>query len=289
MGYELWTSPVTGYRRTGTRLRELRHLFEDGITAQSIHEPLQSCPSTPNAIEIAELLRDRDFDVAGVKEESSGEVIGFVFRDSLKTGIVRSHLQKMTSEHLISDATPLANLLSIFKTRNHAFVLVGQYVRGIITRADLNKPPLRVYLFGLISLLEMHLTYWVTKSYPKDSWRERISVPRLAKAKKLLEDRQARGQQTDLVDCLQFCDKRDLILGLDDLRDSLGLGQKAATRKFLVKAEKLRDLLAHSQKDLTEGSSWVELVEVVDLVETVVHKSDELVERNATQPAQPKE
>lgn len=235
MGYELWTSPVTGYRRTGTRLRELRHLFEDGITAQAILEPLQSCPSTANAIEIAQLLRHRDFDVVGVQEESGGEVIGFVFRDSLKTGTVRSHLQKMTSEHLISDATPLANLLSIFKTRERAFVLVGQYVSGIITRADLNKPPLRVYLFGLISLLEMHMTYWVTKSYPNDSWKERLSGSRLARAETLLADRQSRKQQTDLVDCLQFCDKRDLILALNDLRNSLGLGQRRWHRRFLSK------------------------------------------------------
>jgi hypothetical protein len=113
MGYQLWTSPVTGYRRTGTRLRELRHLFEDGIIAQAILEPLQSSPSNANATDIAQILHARDYDVVGVKEEANGEVIGFVFRDALKTGTVRSHLQIMTSEHLISDATPLANLLSI--------------------------------------------------------------------------------------------------------------------------------------------------------------------------------
>jgi hypothetical protein len=203
----------------------------------------------------------------------------------LNEGIVRSHLQTLTSEHLISDSTPLANLLSIFKTRERAFVLVGQHVRGIITRADLNKPPVRVYLFGLVSLLDMHLTYWVTTSYPADSWKEHLSAARITKAETLLADRQSRRQQTDLVDCLQFCDKRDLILARNDLRDSLGLGQKKAAEKFLVKAEKLRDLLAHSQKDLTEGSSWVELVEVVEVVEAVVHRSDELVERNATQSA----
>jgi hypothetical protein len=285
MGYELWTSPVTGYRRTGTRLRELRRLFEDGITALAILEPLQSCSSDANATDIAEHLHARDFDVAGVKENPAGEEIGFVFRDSLKTGIVRSHLQTMTSQHLISDATPLANLLSIFRTRERAFVLVGQHVRGIITRADLSKPPVRVYLFGLISLLDMHLTYWVSKLYPDGTWREAVSGPRLAKAEKLLADRQSRRQQTNLVDCLQFCDKRDLILARDDLRDSLGLGQKTAAQKLLVKAEKLRDLLAHSQKDLTEGSSWVELVDLVELVEAVVRQSDELVERNAMQSA----
>jgi hypothetical protein len=285
MGYQLWTSPVTGYRRTGTRLRELRNLFEDGITAKAILEPLQSCPSEANAIEVARLLHDRDFDVAGVQDEAGGEVIGFVFRDSLKAGIVRSHLQKMTSEHLLSDSTPLANLMPIFRTREHAFVLVGQHVSGIITRADLSKPPVRVYLFGLISLLEMHLAYWVEISYPDDSWRERLSGARLAKAEELLANRQTRRQQTNLVDCLQFCDKRDLVLANTDLRNSLGLGRKNAAKKFLVKAEKLRDLLAHSQKDLTEMSSWTELVDVVELVETVVYKSDELVERNAAQSA----
>lgn len=233
MAYQLWTSPVTGYRRTRTRLQELRHLFEDGITAQAILEPLQSCPSEANAVEIAQLLNNRDWDVAGVQEESGGEVIGFVFRDSLKTGIVRSHLQKMTSEHLISDSTPLANLLSIFRARERAFVLVGQNVGGIITSADLQKPPVRIYLFGLISLLEMHLTYWITISYPNDSWRESLSGPRLAKAEKLLADRQSRRQQTELVDCLQFCDKRDLILVRNDLLNSLGLGQRTQHGVFL--------------------------------------------------------
>jgi hypothetical protein len=281
MGYQLWTSPVTGYRRTGTRLRELRSLFESGITARAILEPLLSCPSGANAIEFAKILHDRDFDVAGVQEDPQGHVIGFIFRDSLQDGIVRNHLNKMTAEHLISDATPLASLLSIFKTKEHVFVLVGQHVGGIITRADLNKPPVRVYLFGLISLLDMHLTYWVKDAYPNDDWKEKLSDRRLKNAEKLLADRQSRKQQTDLVDCLQFCDKRDLLLAHENVRNSLRLGEKNTAEKRLVQAEKLRDLLAHSQQDLTEGSSWVGVIEVVEWIETVVHTSDDLVEKNA--------
>jgi hypothetical protein len=253
MGYQLWTSPVTGYRRTGTRLRELRHLFEDGITARAILEPLQSCPAEASAIDIAQLLYNRDFDVAGVQEESGAEVIGFVFRDELLGGNVRTYLKKLTAQHLISDATPLANLLSIFRTRERAFVLVGHHVRGIITRVDLNKPPVRVYLFGLMSLLEMHMTYWLTISYPDGGWKEHLSAARLAKAEKLLAERQARKQQIDLVDCLQLCDKRDLVLARDDLRNDLGLGEKATAKKVLIKAEMLRDMLSHSQKDLCNG------------------------------------
>ena len=281
MGYQLWTSPTTGYRRTGTRLRELRNLFESGITARAILEPLLSCPSGANAIEVSKILHDMDFDVGGVQEDPRGHVIGFVYRESLKDGIVRDHLNKMTAEHLISDSTPLASLLSILKTKEHVFVLVGQHVEGIITRADLNKPPVRVYLFGLISLLEMHLTYWVKDAYPNDDWKEKLSDSRLKNAEELLAKRESRNQQTDLVDCLQFCDKRDLIIVRESVRNSLCLADKNSAKKRLVRAEELRNLLAHSQQDLTQGSSWEEVIEVVEWVETVVYTSDDLVEKNA--------
>jgi hypothetical protein len=285
MGYQLWTSPATGYRRTGTRLRELRNLFEDGITARAILEPLLSCPSGANAIEISKILQDKEFDLAGVQEEPQGPVIGFVFRDSLRDGIVRNHLNKLTAEHLIPDSTSLASLLSIFKTKEHVFVIVGEQVGGIITRTDLNKPPVRVYLFGLISLLEMHLTYWVKDAYPNDDWKGRLADSRLKKADELLAYRQSRNQQTDLVDCVQFCDKRDLIIVHESVRKSLCLGEKNTAKKGLIQAEKLRDLLAHSQQDLTEGSSWAGVIELVEWIETVVHTSDDLVEKNATKLA----
>jgi hypothetical protein len=281
MGYQLWTSTDKGYRRTGTHLKELRNLFESGITARAILEPLESCFLDDDAVEIAKILQGRDFDVAGVQEGPQGHVIGFVLRDSLKDGNVRNHFNKMTSEHLISDATPLASLLSIFKTRRHVFVLAGQHVTGIITRADLTKPAMRVYLFGLISLLDMHLTYWVKDSYPEDAWKGRLSSSRLKKSEQLLALRRSRAQQTDLVDCLQFCDKRDLILA-HEVCTRLCLGEKNTAEKRLRDAEDLRDLLAHSQQDLTEGSSWAEVIEVIEWVEAVVHASDDLVEKDAT-------
>jgi len=281
MGYELLTSS----RRTGTRLKELRNLFESGITARAIFEKLQSCLSEADAIEIAKILRDRDFDVAGVQKHPKGPVIAFVSRESLRDGTVRNHLEQLTAEHLISDSTPLASLLSIFKTRERVFVLVGEQVMGIITRADLNKPPVRVYLFGLISLLETHFTYWVEKACPNDEWTGKLSGNRLKKAKELLLFRQSRNQQTDLLDCLQFCDKRELILDLESVCNDLFLGEKKIAKERLHRAEDLRNLLAHSQEDLTTGSSWLELIEVVEWIEKVVYKSDDLIEKNATESA----
>lgn len=285
MGHQLWTSPITGYRRRGTRLAEMRKLFEGGITARAVLEPLKSCPAEADAVEMAQILRARDFDVAGVQAHREGPVIGFVATESLQRGLVRDHVQQMTAEHLISDATPLASLLSILKTKERTFVLMGPQVSGIITRADLNKPPVRVFLFGLISLLEMHLTFWVKDEYPNDGWTQSLAAGRLTQARKLRKDRQARNQPASLLECLQFCDKRDLVLRRKDLRDRLELGSSRKAQALLGRAEKLRDVLAHSQQDLTQGSSWVEIIEVVQWVEATVHRSDGLVEEKARQSA----
>jgi hypothetical protein len=45
--------------------------------------------------------------------------------------------------------------------------------------------------------------------------------------------------------------------------------------------EKLRDRLAHSQQDLVEGTTWPELIDLVEKVEALVHRSDNEVEKNA--------
>src|ERR1700678_266784 len=96
--YQLWTSPTTGTRRTGTRLKELQNLFERGITARAIFEPLQTCSSNANAVETAQNLQDKDFDFAGVHEEPNGPVTGFVARSELQSGRVRKYINAITAE-----------------------------------------------------------------------------------------------------------------------------------------------------------------------------------------------
>jgi len=227
------------------------------------------------------VLRSRGFDVAGVQREPRGPVIGYVTADSLTEGTVRDHLLEIPLEKLTSDATPLARLLSILKNRLYVFVLSEQEVVGIVTRADLNKPPVRVYLFGLISLLEMHLAHWVKVTYGEESWQESLSPKRVEAAREVQRQGKSRNQQMALVDCLQFCDRRDLVVAKTELLEKLGLDTKRQAARLLGRAERLRDRLAHSQTDLAGGSSWKKIIELVEEVEKVVQKSDECVEDDA--------
>ena len=70
----------------------------------------------------------------------------------------------------------------MLRSKDRVFVLVGPEVKGIITLADLNKPLVRVYLFGLVSLLEMHLRFWVSTSYGQDDWKHELKEDRLRTA-----------------------------------------------------------------------------------------------------------
>ena len=269
---------MPGHRRKGTRLSELRSVLGAGITAFAILEPLHSCLPETDALRAADFLKDRGFDVAGVKDAVNGRVIGYVERRTLTHGKVADHVKPLTVDCLIADTTPLPEVLSFLKSREFAFVLDGTEVDGIITRADLTKPPVRVYLFGLISLLEMHLAHWIRAEFEGDSWKDHLSKRRLDAAVKLQEERRKRNQDIDLIECLQFCDKRDLVLKRKELRQALGLGGKNAAHRFLKRAEDLRDLLAHSQQDLVQGTAWEDLIELVEILEIVLERSDDLIE-----------
>ena len=281
MADQLWTSRITGYRRRGTRLSELRSLLEAGITAGAIFEPLQSCPASAEAREMADMLTSRDFDVAGVQSTPDGPVLGFVRRDALGGGLVQDHLTPLVAEHLVSEAIPLGALLNVLKDRPHSFVLIGAEVQGIVTRADLNKPPVRVYLFGLVSLLEMHLSFWIEDRFRGDSWQVRLRESRLDLARRLQARRRERNQDPGLFECLQFCDRRDIVLGCDELREKMQLGAARDAKACLEAAGDLRDILAHSQRYLDEGSSWDAVIGLVGRIEEIVHASDETIAREA--------
>ena len=115
MGYQLWTSPNTGYKHKGTRLSDLRSLLGAGIMARSILEPLRSCPLEASSDDTECILSERGFDVAGVRRIQDGPVIGFVLREALRGGRVKDHIKLMNAEHLISDATPLGELLTVLR------------------------------------------------------------------------------------------------------------------------------------------------------------------------------
>jgi len=285
MGYQLWTSPITGYRRRGTRLADFRKGFADTIKVQAIFEPLQSCPIDAYALEMHEQLGNREFDIAGVKHSADEPVIGYVRREKLTSGLVRDHIEVISHDDYVSESMSIDPLLTCLRDRPFVFVSVDSQIVGILTLADLNKPLVRVYFFGLISLLEIHMSFWISQEYPDDAWTGQLSLERVELAQRTQAERKRRGQILSLADCLQFSDKRDLLVKNDNLREILQLGSKTKSKEFLGDVENLRNTLAHSQYDLVQGGTWSSLIGLVQHVMTVIEVSDHRVEQHATSMA----
>ena len=281
MSRSLWLSNVTGQRRRGTSFDELRDLLAFNITAHSIFEPLHCCLTDSPADQVAAEMKQLKFDVAGVRATQGGRLLGMVSREGLTKGTAAEHLEPLVPDAVFVDATPMSRVLAALGRREYILVRTRQDANGIVTRADLNKPPVRVYMFGLVSLLEMHMTYWLRTCYPDEAWQHAIAPARVKKARELRAMRESRREDLELVDCIQFCDKRIAVLASTEILAKFGLSDQADARAKLTQAERLRDLLAHSQSDLDEGASWPAVVSLAEKTEFMLAGSDANIERLA--------
>lgn len=146
-----------------------------------------------------------DFDVAGVRDAQTGSVIGWVQKTELLGTVCGEHLRPFEPHQLVSDSLPLVEIIHVLAEQARVYVVAPCGVTGIVTRADLGKPPTRVLIFGLVSLLEMHLTYWVRIEFSEESWRASLSGTRIGKIEKLLAQRRERNESISAIDCLQLC------------------------------------------------------------------------------------
>ena len=271
----MWFSRPSGNRRRGTTLTELRSLFEKGLTASSVSESLMCRMADDEARAVRRDLETLGFDVVGIKNRNSEGAVGWVSRSDLQVGTCLAHLQPFAPHQLVAESTPLSEVIHILADEEHVFVVSGQGISGIITRADLNKPPVRALLFTLITLLEMHLTYWIGQLFPDESWSQHLSESRLRNATEMLKKRRSRAEDISLLECLQLCDKRDIIRKSEEYRDHLALGSSRQTIKILDRIEKLRDHVAHAQEDLAADWGWPSISSSISDIERMVNASDD--------------
>lgn len=202
-------------------------------------------------------MLEKDFDLVGIRVE--GLVAGYVRQDELAEGLCGDYLRAFTpKDDLVPDTANLIEVVKSLSINKQCFVTVLNRVGAIISLRDLEKPPMRMFLFGLITLNEMMMTEIIRGRYPDDSWQDCISAQRLSKAKQLQKERLRRGQKVDLVDCLQYGDKGWILSYDADMRNAFGQESRRAARKAIKEMEDLRNNLAHTQEIIPTG--WQRIV-----------------------------
>jgi len=252
--------------------QDLRRTLEESLLVRHIATPLEARPGGQEAAVARAYMEKRKFDVMGI--QNCEKTTQYVRREELGEGNCQDYARKIETTEIVSSATPLVTLLPLMTDREHLFVLEGTQLTSIVTSADLQKSPVRMLLFGLVSLLEMYMLILVRRHYRDDSFRETLRPQRLEKAQNLYEVRIGRNHDIDLADCLQICDKRDLILRTVACA-ALGFDSKGTATRFFKDAEDLRNNLAHSQ-DLVLGSSWNKVVELAVGIDALLQRIEDL-------------
>src|SRR5262249_4830911 len=120
-------------------------------------------------------------------------------------------------------------------------------ITGMLSRADLEQPIGRMWLFGIVMLVEFDFIRRIRARWPDDSWTALLSPGRLDKARELQAERARRGQAADLLDCLQLADKGAILIQDPDVLKDWGYRSKQSAKAALQDIQSLRNHLAHSQ------------------------------------------
>jgi hypothetical protein len=234
--------------------QRLKRVFLEGFTAMDIAEPLASFDAERSADEVRSFMTDHDYDLAGVRRD--GIICGYVRRSELSDGCCGDHLRPFGPDDLVTESDSLQKVIESLAINDQCFVTLLDRVVAIVTLSDLEKPPMRMFLFGMITITEMILTRMIAESWPDGSWRSLLSAGRLSKAEELLAERVRRNKKVEVLDCLQFSDKSQILLrnpAFMELLKRLGMGSRNAALQAAKELEMLRNNLAHTQEIIPDG------------------------------------
>jgi len=226
-------------------LASLRRFFYDGFTASDLAEPLISWDAEQPATRIRSLMEERCLRLAGVRRH--GLVTDFVLREELTGGTCGECASPFEPHHLIEPRAPLHEVVTALADHDGLFLAPFGSVAGIITRTDLEKPQGRMWLFGLLTVVETAITESLRTSFPGEGWQVLLSPGRLQRAQNLQEERSRMGDHSDLLDCLQFGDKCYALFKDAAIREQFGFSSRQRARQVTRDIERLRNALAHTQ------------------------------------------
>ncbi len=234
----------------------LRRVFHEGFCARDVAEPLVSFDADAPADTVRAFMAERKYEIVGIRER--GLVVGYVEQAALEDGACSAFLRRLDDARVMLDSTPLVDVVLGLSEARRLFVSVLGGVSGIITRSDLQKPPVRMWLFGMVTLIEMRFARLIEAYCPDGQWKEFLSEGRIAKAESLLAERARRNQELDLLDCLQFSDKTQIIARNPELRGLTRFESRRQIEQFAKQLEQLRNNLAHAQDIVT--TDWETIV-----------------------------
>lgn len=250
--------------------QHLFRLFSEAFTAHHIAEPVRSFDASRSSEEVQAIMELNQLDIVCLREQ--GVITGYARHTDLKAQKCREHMREFRKGQVISGDSSLSDVIHVLTLQEYGFISVLGEIAGVFRRDDVNKPIVRMWLFGIITFLEMEVMKIIERYFPENSWQTVITEDRLQLARSLQQERRRRGQHSNLLECLQLSDKGKILISNDETLQLVGLESRRAAKKTLREMESLRNNLAHAQDIVSYD--WAQIVRLTyRLEETLVSRS----------------
>jgi hypothetical protein len=173
------------------------------------------------------------------------------------------------SDQVVGKANSLTDVIEVLTRHDWCFVTAFGSVAGVISRREVQKPAVRMWLFGIITVAELEFTERVRQKWPDESWTGLLSPERLEMARQLRAERERRKDSCQLLDCLQLGDKLEILMSNAEARAEIGIPTPSAAKRASKQIANLRNSLAHAQGFADQD--WPQIVRLARHIEAMVH------------------
>lgn len=258
----------------GGSVMEGSHIsFKELFTAETIAEPLASV-SADEGEKADYYFNEMNYDVIGFREDR--EVVGYI-QNSKHVNLTQldQEVIRFNVSDLITGNTALFDCLKLLKKRSYLFVINQSEVRSIITLADVEKPPVRMLFFGVLTFFESNLGDLIEETYPDNTWQQYLTEERNHLAETIYDYLVKENKEINLISSTQLCDKTDVFHNSDQLLNYYLPVSKTKASGFLKDVQDLRNDLAHAQS----LGIWFREENVIELVEAVIDLTEKITSR----------
>jgi len=247
-----------------------RRAFTELFTAKDLAQPLLSFDADKRNADVLGALSAHQHEVASVRVQ--GMVQGYVLQSDLSANLSCAQVTRhFATDQIVDGNDPITDVIHVLTRHSYCFVSLLGDVSGVIDRNAINNPVARMWLFGIVTIVEMRLSQLIKDYFPQDLWHELVSQGRLQKAQEIHAERQRRNLHCDLLDCLQLSDKAQVLMNHQPTLDALGFSSKKVAKQVAKELESLRNHLAHAQDIVS--NDWAQIARLALRIDEVAQNA----------------
>jgi hypothetical protein len=243
-------------------LQRVLHMAEVALTAHDLAETSLCGVAPEEPCDVAlKWMNENRFDVAPVEEMERAR---FVDRNCLlQVRTVGDVARPITAGMVATRGLGLSAALGVLRRRNFFFVLEGDQVTGIVTRADLDRPSVAMTMLAFILVAERGLDRIIDTELPHDQWEKCLTPKQCESIQEVHAQRRAKNVDTTKLSCASFVHRKRIVKKSPTIRTSLGMSRDAFDA-LVEKINYARNGLAHASGLLSVEPDPAKAIDLYD-------------------------